>query len=51
MLVMETDQCNLHLRRELEASRDIGNLGDWLEQFVQVCEWFESKVVRSDRLV
>lgn len=51
MLVMEIDQCNLHLRRELDASRDTGNLVDWLERFVQVCEWFESKVVRLDRLV
>ncbi|KAI9566965.1 Cullin family-domain-containing protein [Boletus coccyginus] len=51
MLVMETDQCNLHLRRELEAFRDIGNLGDWLEQFVQVCEWFESKVALLQSLL
>jgi cullin-4 len=51
MLVMEIDQCNLRLLRELEASRDTGNFMDWLGQFVQVCEWFESKVVRLDQSV
>lgn len=51
MLVMEIDQCSLHLLRELEASRDTGNLMDWLGQFVQVCEWFEGKVVRLGQLV
>lgn len=49
MLVMEIDQCNLRLLRELEASRDTSNLMDWLVQFVQVCEWFEGKVVRLNR--
>lgn len=51
MLVMEIDQCNFRLLRELEDSRDNGNLMDWLGQLVQVCEWFESKVVRSGQLV
>ena len=49
MLVMEIDQCNVRLLRELEAARDTANLTDWLAQFVQVCEWFESRVVRLDR--
>ena len=51
MLVMEIDQCNRRLLRELEASRDSGKFMDWLGQFVQVCEWFESKVVRLDQPV
>lgn len=46
MLVMEIDQCNIRLLRELEPSRDTGNLMDWLGRFVQACEWFEGKVVR-----
>ena len=51
MLVMEIDQCNIRLLRELEVSRDTGKFIDWLGQFVQVCEWFESKVVRLDQPV
>ena len=50
MLVMEIDQCNARLLRELEASRDAGNLVDWLGKFVQACEWFETRVVRRDQL-
>lgn len=46
MLVREIDQCNRRLLRELEPSKDTSNLMDWLGQFVQVCEWFEGKVVR-----
>lgn len=49
MLVIEIEQCNTSLRRELEAARENGHLMDWLRLFVHVCEWFENKVVRPDQ--
>ncbi|KAG9310285.1 Cullin-4B [Chiua virens] len=45
MLVMEFDQCNARLLRELKMPMaDGGRPIDWLGQFVQACEWFESRV-------
>lgn len=50
MLVEEIDKCNCRLLDELEKAgdADTGTLMDWLAQFVQVCEWFQMKVVRLD---
>ncbi|KAF8139806.1 Cullin-4B [Boletus edulis] len=45
MLVMEIDYCNTCVPGETN------NLMDWLGQFVQVCEWLESKVALLQSLL
>ncbi|KAI6018881.1 hypothetical protein EDC04DRAFT_2532646, partial [Pisolithus marmoratus] len=45
ILAMQLDRSCCNLRHELEKVAEDGDSIEWLNCFVQVCEWFEGQIV------